>query len=124
MYGYRISGLHVSSQLELPGAIPEALQAEAADVTIRRATVPATLEGAATSGPTWEMAGEKFLLRVPRLARFLIARGQEIDVDLEPDAKERDATGFLLGTSFRSCCTSAARSFSMARRWRAMGAPS
>jgi hypothetical protein len=100
MYSYRISGLHVSSQLELPGAIPEASQAEAADVTIRRATVPATLEGAVTSGPTWQIAGEKFLLRVPRLARFLIARGQEIDVELEPDAKERDATGFVLGTSF------------------------
>jgi hypothetical protein len=84
LYGYRISGLHVSSQLELPGAIPEALQAEAADVTIRRATVPATLEGAAASGPTWEMAGEKFLLRIPHLARFLIARGREIDVELEP----------------------------------------
>jgi hypothetical protein len=100
MYRYRIGGLHVSSQLELPGAIPEASRAEATDVTIRLATVPVTLEGAATSSPAWEIAGEKFLLRVPRLARFLIARGQKIDVKLEPDAKERDATGFLLGTSF------------------------
>jgi hypothetical protein len=100
MYRYRISGLHVSSQLELPGAIPEASQAEAADVTIRRATVPITLQGAATSDPSWEMAGEKFLLRVPRLARFLIARGQEIDVELEPDVRERDVTGVVLGTSF------------------------
>ena len=46
------------------------------------------------------MAGEKFLLRVPRLARFLIAHGREIDVELEPDAKQRDALGFVLGTSF------------------------
>ena len=108
MYSYRISGLHVSSQFELPGAIPEASQTELADVTIRRTTVPstlegadpATLEGADTSGPTWQMAGEKFLLRVPRLARFLIAHGREIDVELEPDAKQRDAIGFVLGTSF------------------------
>jgi hypothetical protein len=100
MYSYRISGLHVSSQLELHGAIPEASQAEATDVTIRRGAVPAALEGAATSGPTWEIAGERFLLRVPRLARFLIARGQEIDVELEPQASGRDASGFVLGTSF------------------------
>ena len=37
MYSYRISGLHVSSQFELPGAIPEASRTELADVTIRRA---------------------------------------------------------------------------------------
>jgi hypothetical protein len=98
MYRYRISGLQVCSQLELPGAIPEASQAEVADVRICRATVPVTLQGAITSAPTWEMAGESFLLRVPGLARFLIARGREIDVELEPDAREHDATGFVLGT--------------------------
>jgi hypothetical protein len=107
MYSYRISGLHVSSQFELPGAIPEAARTELADVTIRRRTVPATLEGAgpaalegADTGLTWQMAGEKFLLQVPRLARFLIAHGREIDVELEPDVKQRDAIGFVLGTSF------------------------
>ena len=102
MYSYRISGLHVYSQLDLPGAIPEAAQPEVADITIRCAAVPATLEGAARSGPDWdwEMVGERLLLRVPRVARFLIARGQEIDVDLEPDAKERDAAGFVLGIAF------------------------
>ena len=100
MHEYLISGLAVASELDLPGAIPACAHNERPDVTIRRAAIPATLEGAATSGPNWEMAGEKFLLRVPRLARFLIAHGQEIFVDLELDAKERDATGFVLGTSF------------------------
>jgi hypothetical protein len=100
MYSYRVSGLHVSSQFELPGAIPEASQVEAADVTIRRASVPATLEDANMSGPIWELAGDKFLLRVPRLARFLIAGGQEIDVELERDAKERDAAAWALGSPF------------------------
>jgi hypothetical protein len=100
MYSYRISGLHVFSQLKLPGAIPEASQAEAADVTIRRAAVPTTLEGAAMSGRFWEIAGEKLLLRIPRLARFLIAHGEEIDVELEPNAKEDVAAGWMLGTSF------------------------
>jgi hypothetical protein len=100
MHEYLISGLAVASELDLPGAIPSCAHNKRPDVTIRRGTVPAILESADASGPNWEMAGEKFLLRVPRLARFLIAQGQEIVVELEADAKERDATGFVLGTSF------------------------
>src|SRR5271168_4724942 len=100
MREYRISGLTVASELDLPGAIQVCPNSERPDVTIRRATVPATLEGATTSGPTWEMAGEKFLLSVPCRARFLIARGQEIAVQLEPNATERDAAGFVLGPAF------------------------
>ncbi len=102
MHEYRISGLTVASELELPGAIPACANNERPDVTIRRAKVRATLGGATTSGPTWEMAGEEFLLRIPRLARFLIARGQDIAVQLEPDAKERDAAGVRTGDRFRN----------------------
>ena len=100
MHEYRISGLTVASELDLPGAIPGWAKNERPDVTIRCAPVPATLEGLTTSGPTWEIADEEFLLRVPGVARFLIARGQEIIMELEPDAEERDAAGFVLGTSF------------------------
>jgi len=100
MHSYLISGLHVSSELELPGAIPEASQAKVADVAIRRGLVPVALQGATETGPTWEMAGEAILLRVPRLARFLITAGREIAVEIETGAKEYDATGFVLGTAF------------------------
>ena len=100
MHAYRISGLTVVSELDLPGAIPACANNEPPDVTIRRAKVPAALEGATTSGLDWEMAGEAVLLRVPHVARFLIARGREIAVQLEPDAKERDAAGFVQGTAF------------------------
>jgi hypothetical protein len=100
IHNYRISGLTVASELLLPGAIPACANSVRPDVTIFRATVPASLESATTSGPSWEMAGEEFLIRVPRLARILVARGQEIRVQLEPDATERDAAGFVLGTSF------------------------
>jgi hypothetical protein len=100
MREYRISGLTVASELDLPGAIPVCANNERPDVTIRIATVPATLEGATSSGPTWEMAREQFLLSVPCRARFLIARGQEIAVQLEPNATERDAAGFVLGPAF------------------------
>jgi hypothetical protein len=99
MHSYIISGLHVSSELELSGAIPGDAHAPI-DVSIRRSVVPMTLDGATASGPTWEMAGEIFLLRVPRLARFGITAGRDIAVEVEPGVTERDAACFVLGTAF------------------------
>jgi hypothetical protein len=100
MYSYRISGLYVSSELELSGAIPEVPRSAAADVVIRRGPVPMALDGATASGPTWQMAGEIVLLRVPRLARFLITAGRDIAVEIEPGVTNRDAAGFVLGRVF------------------------
>ena len=100
MYEYRICGLTVASELELPGAVAAPPMAEGAQISIRRDTVPASIDGATASGPTWEMDRETFLLRVPRLARFLIRSGRDIAVEMEPDAIEYDMTGFLLGTVF------------------------
>jgi hypothetical protein len=100
MNSYRISGLAVSSQLELPGAIAMPAHDGRADVTVRLAPVPKTLDPATASGPTWDMDGEIVLLRVPRLARFLIKGGRDICVELESGATARDASGFVLGTSF------------------------
>jgi hypothetical protein len=100
MVDYRVCGLTVSSELELPGAVLNPVLATNADVTIRRASVPVSLDGATASGPTWELANDSFLLRVPRLVRLLMTGGRDIAFELEPDAVERDATGFLLGTAF------------------------
>jgi hypothetical protein len=100
MHRYIISGLHVSSELELPGAIPEDVNATRTDVSIRRSAVPMTLDEATASGPTWEIAGEMFLLRVPRLARFWITGGRDIAVELEAGVTERDAAGFVLGSAY------------------------
>lgn len=100
MHNYLVSGLSVSSELELPGAIPQPGSTTAADVSVRRAVVPATLGDNAESGPNWDMDGETFLLRVPRLARLLITRGREIAIELEPGATEHDASAYVLGTAF------------------------
>lgn len=99
MHTYRISGLTVASALRLPGAIPVPDTDVTPDVTVRRAAVPAALDGAAVSGPTWAMADDLFLLRVPRVARFLIRGGLDIAVELEPGATDHDVAGFVLGTA-------------------------
>jgi hypothetical protein len=100
MPSYLISGLHVSSELELPGAIPEPSQATATDISIRCGPVPTALDGATAIGPTWEMTEETFLLRVPRLARFQITAGRDVAVETEPGVTDRDAAGFVLGAAF------------------------
>jgi hypothetical protein len=100
MHSYLISGLHVSSELELPGVISEDANARPIDVSIHRSAVPMTLDGATTGGPAWEMAGEIFLLRVPGLGRFGITAGHDIAVEIEPGVTELDAAGFVLGAAF------------------------
>jgi hypothetical protein len=97
---YLISGLNVASELELPGAIQESCAAAPADVSIRRGPVPAALDEVTASGPTWDMAGENFLLRVPRLARFRITAGRDIAVETEPGITDHEVAGFILGTAF------------------------
>jgi hypothetical protein len=100
VHSYRISGLAVASQLELPGAIDAPAGGHGPDITVRLQPAPEALEGGVAGGPNWEMAGERVLLRVPRLARILIEDGRHIGVELAPGATERDASIFVLGTAF------------------------
>ncbi|MEJ0041822.1 MAG: hypothetical protein WDM81_06255 [Rhizomicrobium sp.] len=98
MFHYRISGLSVASETELPGAIP-AMPALEPDVTVQLAPLPMELAGASTTGPNWQMDGEAFLLHVPRVGRFLMSAGKSISVALEDGATPRDASVFVLGSA-------------------------
>lgn len=100
MYDYCICGLTVASELELPGAVAAPPPNGDAQISIRRGTVPASIDGATDRGPTWEMDRDTFLMRVPRLARFLIRSGRDIAVEIEPGAIAYDVTGFVLGSIF------------------------
>lgn len=100
MHSYLIGGLRVSSELELAGAIPFRASEPPVDVTIRRRIVPADLDRASATGPTWAMANGRFLLRVPRLARFLMTDGREMAFESEPGVADRDTAVFALGSAF------------------------
>lgn len=99
VFRYRVSGLAVSSDLELPGLIPSEAGGNP-DVTIRRAPVPTSLDGAEAIGPTWQRAGDRFLLRIPRIARFLLESGQHIVFEAEDDTEPGDVAVFLSGSVF------------------------
>ena len=100
MPSYIICGLRVSSELELPGAIPEPFQAEVADVSIRRGQVPAVVKGSIEDHASWERVGETFLVDIHHLARFRITAGREILFELKPGRMESEAAGFVLETAF------------------------
>lgn len=98
MRHYRIGGLLVESDLALQGAIPA--PPGPADVAVRLADVPRALDGAPVVGPQWMASGDRFLLAVPEVARYLISSGREIHIELEPGVDASDAQVFLLGTAF------------------------
>ena len=99
MQFYRVSGLSVASEIVLPGLIAGTVEREP-QVTIRRGPVPENLPGTSAFGPTWQIAGKQFLLRIPDIARFLLKAGNEIVVAPESEATAADIPIFILGTVF------------------------
>jgi hypothetical protein len=100
VHRYRIAGLTVSSDVEMPGAYSEASDPGPADIQIAAEPVPRVLEGAMAVGPTWAMGPDQFLLRIPGIARFLLTGGRAIAYELEPAAGPGDVAAFLIGTAF------------------------
>lgn len=99
MHSYRICGLSVASDIVLPGLIagePDSIP----QVTIRRGPVPMALVEASVVGPTWQLAGQQFLLDVPNVARFLLNNGDQIVFAPESEAGAEEVPIFILGTVF------------------------
>ena len=99
-HSYSISGLAVGSDIALPGTIARTATSQPSQVVVRRARVPAALDNPTASGPTWQLAGERFLLTIPDIARFLLTGGREIAFEAAPAVADADIAIFLLGTVF------------------------
>jgi hypothetical protein len=97
---YTVFGLTLQSDIVLPelfsagpGAMP--------DVTVRYGAVdPDTLGEAARVGPQLWVSPERFILEIPRVARFEVAQGTEIRVDPAPGVDAESVRLFLLGSAF------------------------
>jgi hypothetical protein len=100
VHSYRVSGLSVLSEIVLPGLVITRPAPGATDVTVRCGPVPLILANAAQTGPTWEMVGDRLLLRVPGVARFLLRAGREIVFEPEDGVPADAAAVFLTGTVF------------------------
>lgn len=99
MHCYRVAGLEVASEIELPGAIA-ARHMSAPAVMVKMASVPAGLEDATRRGITWQIAGDRFLFQVPGVARFLLSGGREVAVEPASGVAAADVAIFLIGTVF------------------------
>jgi len=99
-YDYVISGLTVRSEVQIPSAIAAVEHAETPEVTIREGAVPMGLKSPGRSGADWAMEDDAFLLKISRVARFLIRGGVEIVFEPEPGHDLGDVTLYLLGTCF------------------------
>ena len=99
-HSYRVAGLWVRSDVALPGLIAGGASDRHADVTIRCAPVVSELDGITDLGPTWQAAGDRFLLRVPDIARFLLTGGRDIAFEMENCGAPEDAAAFLAGSVF------------------------
>lgn len=97
-FTYRIFGLIIHSELEIPGLIP--LQAEIADVSILIGATPNQLNNVISSGVLFESAKEEFLLKIPQIANFLVQHGNQITIDPILEATSDEIRLFLMGSVF------------------------
>jgi hypothetical protein len=90
---YRVFGLKIRSELELPELFVDETEATP-EVLIRRGTVP----GKRAAGLHADK--DSLVLVVPDVGRFRIAEGTSITVEPEPGVPERNVRLFLLGSAF------------------------
>ena len=100
MWHYRISGLDVVCDVELPGAVPGSLDAKTIPIQVRLGEVPRTLANASVCGPVAQHSGDRFLLLVPGIARFLMTGGRLLEFQMEAGVAQEEATPFLIGSAF------------------------
>lgn len=93
---YRIAGLIVASDIELPGAWP--LGEGTPEVFMRHGTVAPALAHPLVSTRKWESAEDRFLLRVSGVGRFLLADGDMITFEREAGAPAAKAAAYLQGS--------------------------
>ena len=94
-YQYRAHGFTIESELELPEPAPfEGV----ADVLIRLGPVAAELEGPVKHGPGYQAAEGRYLLDVPRIARYLVTEGKDVRVAPAPGTSESSVRVFLLSS--------------------------
>jgi hypothetical protein len=92
-FDYRVFGLNIRSDFELPELFP-ADCAEEPDIRIRRGPVTGS------EAPGLQADGDVLVLTIHDVARYRIDGGREIVMDPEAGVPERNLRLFLLGSAF------------------------
>ncbi len=96
-YRYTVFGLVVDSCLELPELLPGEGHP---DIDIRWGLVPVVLEESRKTTRSFQAKPGVLLLTAPQVARILVSNGNEVVVELLPEAKEIMVRSFILGSTF------------------------
>lgn len=97
-YRYRIHGLTLASEIELP-ELPAATEDDAADARVEVGEIEPRLPQAQVEGPLWMTGNGLFQLEVPRVARYRVSGGEHVRVHPMPGAAPGDVRMFLLGSA-------------------------
>src|SRR5437868_9067731 len=73
-------------------------------VRLRLGDVPESLPGATHASEFVEVSPAEYLLRIPGTARYYVARGNDVRVDIEPGAPMANVSTYLLGSVFGVLC--------------------
>jgi hypothetical protein len=100
-YAYRLAGLKVESELDLPDLTPsDGVIAAAPDIVIRYGDVPSQLPGADHVEPIFQTRGrDEYLLSLPGTGRMLVRHGREIIVETEDGADPTNTRALLTSTA-------------------------
>ena len=94
-YRYRLFGLTIASELELPELAAAIADEEEADVRIMVAAIPPFADAGDQPQPTEGGIG----IAIPGVARFVVSGGRSIVVDPVPTAAAGNVRLFLLGSA-------------------------
>jgi hypothetical protein len=97
---YRLFGLGIASDLDLPELREDSDRRAKPDVAIRLAPLPEPRQGLVPLGDHVEIAAGELRLQVPDVGGFLVREGREIFVQPLPDASPDDLRAYLLGSVF------------------------
>ena len=93
----------LESDLEIPELRGSAGSGEYV-VPIRQGGVPSSIAGAKHAGRLVQVSPTEYLLHVPGTARYYVANGNEVRVEVEPGTSIADVSTYLLGSVFGVLC--------------------
>lgn len=99
-FHYRISGLNVASDVELPMRNRlDTEDAQPVDVTLHVDEVPTHLSHPTRSGPNWNADETNFLLNLPGIGRFMASDGRRLTMQAADGMPLDDILVFATGTA-------------------------
>jgi hypothetical protein len=101
---YRIHGLAVASELDLPELASRAEASERADVRVRLSSLPAFADANSTSVPFLRMVGGAALFEFENAGRYLVQDGREVVIDIRAEADLALVRLFLFGPVLGTIC--------------------